>query len=82
MSVKSHVATAAVLHLQLHQHPYKSVQNVKLLMCTKFGNDKCITSQIIECAAFFSFTLKKVLPLQLWYCSCSSSSAAATAVAF
>ena len=61
MSVKSPAAAAAaaVLLLQLHQQPCESIQNVKLPLCTKFGNDKCITSQIIHYAAFSSFIFEK-----------------------
>ena len=61
MSVKilAAAAAAAVLLLQLHQQPCESIQNVKLPLCTKFGNDKCITSQIIHYAAFSSFIFEK-----------------------
>ena len=61
MSVKSPAAAAAaaVLLLQLHQQPCESIQNVKLPLCTKFGNDECITSQIIHNAAFSSFIFEK-----------------------
>ena len=59
MSIKSPAAAAAVLQLQLHQHPCESIQNVKLPLCTKFGNDECIISQIIHYAAFSSFIFEK-----------------------
>ena len=61
MSLKSPAAAAAaaVLLLQLHQQPCESIQNVKLPLCTKFGNDECITSQIIHYAAFSSFIFEK-----------------------
>ena len=72
MSIKSIAAAAAVLQLQLHQHPCESIQNVKLSLCTKFGNNECITSQIIQYAAFSSYMFEKILQLQLLYCSCSS----------
>ena len=60
MSVKSPAAAAAVLLLQLHQHPCESIQNIKLPLCTKFCNDECITSQIIHYAAFSSFIFEKI----------------------
>ena len=60
MSIKSPAAAAAVLQLQLHQHPYESIQNVKLPLYTKFGTDECITSQIIQYAAFSSFTFEGI----------------------
>ena len=72
MSIKSIAAAAAVLQLQLHQHPCESIQNVKLSLCTKFGNNECITSQIIQYAVFSSYMFEKILQLQLLYCSCSS----------
>ena len=63
MSIKSPAAAAAVLklllQLQLHQHPCESIQNVKLPLCTKFGNDECIISLIINYAAFSSFIFEK-----------------------
>ena len=59
MSIKSPAAAAAVLQLQLHQHPCESIQNVKLPLCTKFGNDECIISKIIHYAAFSSFIFEK-----------------------
>ena len=42
-------------------------------MSTKFGNDKCITSQIIQKLIFLFSYLKKMLQLHLQSCSCSSS---------
>ena len=59
MSIKSPAAAATVLQLQLHQHPCESIQDVKLALGTKFGNDECITSQIIHYAAFSSFIFEK-----------------------
>ena len=59
MSIKSPAAAAAVLQLQLDQHPCKSIQNVKPPLCTKFGKDECITSQNIQHAAFSSFIFEK-----------------------
>ena len=59
MSIKSPAAAATVLQLQLHQHPCESIQDVKLALCTKFGNDECITSQIIYYAAFSNFIFEK-----------------------
>ena len=59
MSIKSPAAAAAVLQLQLHRHPCESIQNIKLPLCTKFGNDECIISKIIHYAAFSSFIFEK-----------------------
>ena len=61
MSVKipAAAAAAAVLLLQLHQQPCESIQNVKLPLCTKFGNDECIISPIMNYAAFSSFIFEK-----------------------
>ena len=59
MSIKSPAAAAAVLQLQLYQLPCESIQNVKLPLCTKFGNDECIISLIINYAAFSSFIFEK-----------------------
>ena len=77
MSVKIPAAAAAILQLQLHQHPCESIQTVELPLCTKFGDDECITSQITQYAAFYSFIFEKstaavATVLQLLYCSCSS----------
>ena len=61
MSVKipAAAAAAAVLLLQLHQQPCESIQNVKLPLCTKFGNDKCITLQIIQYTNFSRLIFQK-----------------------
>ena len=60
MSIKSPAASATVPQLQLHQHPCESIQNVKLPLCTKFGNDECIISLIMNyAAAFSSFIFEK-----------------------
>ena len=59
MSIKSSAAAAALLQLQLHQHPCESIQNVKLTLCTKLGNDEFIISKIIHYAAFSSFIFEK-----------------------
>ena len=52
-------AAAAVLQLQLNQYSFESIQNVKLPMCTKFGNDKCITLQIIQYTNFSRLIFQK-----------------------
>ena len=59
MSGKNPAAAAAVLQLQLNQLPFESIQNIKLLMCIMFSNNKSITFQIIQYANFFSFTFEK-----------------------
>ena len=60
MSGKNPAAAAAVLQLQLNQLPFESIQNIKLLMCTIFGNNTSqITSQIIQYTNFSSFIFEK-----------------------
>ena len=54
------------------RNPFESIQNVNLPLCTKFGDDKPITSQIIQFAASALY-LEKMLQLQQQCCSCSSS---------
>ena len=64
---------AAVTMLQVpQQHPSESIQNFKFLLCAKFGDNKWITSQIIQFAASALY-LEKMLQLQQQCCSCSSS---------
>jgi len=71
LSGKSPAAAATILQLQLNQYSFESTQNIKLPKCTKFGNDKCITLQIIQYNNFFSLIFEKMQQLQ--WCSCSSS---------
>ena len=64
----------AATGLQLQQqYPFESTQDVKQSLCTKFGDDKSIISQIIQYNNFFSLIFEKIVQLQLQYCSCSSS---------
>ena len=41
------------------RNPFESIQNVNLPLCTKFGDNKWITSQIIQFAAFSSLISEK-----------------------
>ena len=56
MSGKSPATTQALFLTQSRM--------LKLPMCTKFGNNKCIISQIIQYAAFPSYILEKSAVLQ------------------
>ena len=61
LSGKSTAAAAEILQQQ-QQHPFESKQNVKLPLYTKFGENKWITSRIIQFAAFTSLMSGKSAP--------------------
>ena len=58
ISRKITAAAAAMLQLQ-HQYPLESIQNIKLPLYTKFGDNKSIISRIIQFAAFTSLMFGK-----------------------
>ena len=55
-------STAAAAEILQQQHPFESKQNVKLPLYTKFGENKWITSRIIQFAAFTSLMSGKSAP--------------------